>query len=74
MLREHRPDAVIVTSPDATHAGYMVRALDAGYDVITEKPMTTDAAKRSQFSTRSRAAAKKCASRSIIATPRSAAR
>jgi predicted dehydrogenase len=44
MLREHRPDAVIVTSPDATHAGYIVRALDAGYDVITEKPMTTTAA------------------------------
>lgn len=41
MLAETRPDAVIVTSPDATHDGYIVRALDAGCDVITEKPMTT---------------------------------
>ncbi|HWA00275.1 MAG TPA: Gfo/Idh/MocA family oxidoreductase [Caulobacterales bacterium] len=45
MLRTHRPDAVIVTSPDATHVDYIVPALDAGCDVITEKPMTTDAAK-----------------------------
>lgn len=45
MLREHRPDALIVTTPDATHDDYIVRALDAGVDVITEKPMTTDAAK-----------------------------
>lgn len=41
MLAETRPDAVIVTSPDATHDGYIVRALDAGCDAITEKPMTT---------------------------------
>ena len=45
MLRETRPDAVIVTTPDAFHDDYIVRALDAGCDVITEKPMTTTAAK-----------------------------
>jgi predicted dehydrogenase len=45
MLDDHRPDAVIVTVPDAYHVDYIVRALDAGIDVITEKPMTTDAAK-----------------------------
>jgi predicted dehydrogenase len=45
MLREHRPDALIVTTPDATHDDYIVRALDAGINVITEKPMTTDATK-----------------------------
>jgi predicted dehydrogenase len=45
MLREHRPSALIVTTPDATHDDYIVRALDAGIDVITEKPMTTDAVK-----------------------------
>ena len=45
MLRTHRPDAVIVTTPDASHDDYVVRALDAGCDVITEKPMTTDATK-----------------------------
>ncbi len=45
MLAEQKPDAVIVTVPDAYHVDYIVKALDAGCDVITEKPMTTDAAK-----------------------------
>ncbi len=45
MLRAHRPDVVIVTSVDATHHEYIIRAMDAGCDVITEKPMTTDAEK-----------------------------
>jgi len=45
MIRETRPQTVIVTSPDATHNDYIVRALDAGCDVITEKPMTTTAEK-----------------------------
>ncbi len=43
MLRETRPDVVIVTTVDGTHADYIVRALEAGCDVITEKPMTTTA-------------------------------
>lgn len=45
MIRETRPDALIVTPPDAFHNDYIVRALDAGLDVITEKPMTMNAAK-----------------------------
>jgi predicted dehydrogenase len=45
MIREQKPDAVIVTTPDALHDDYVVRALDLGCDVITEKPMTTTAAK-----------------------------
>ncbi|WP_213981843.1 Gfo/Idh/MocA family oxidoreductase [Sphingomonas sp. dw_22] len=45
MLAEQKPDAVIVTVPDAYHVDYIVRALDAGCDVITEKPMTTHADK-----------------------------
>ena len=58
MLRETRPQYVIVTTPDALHDEYIVRALDAGCDVITEKPMTTDAPKRrSASSTPSSAAA-----------------
>ncbi|GAA5200272.1 Gfo/Idh/MocA family protein [Microbacterium jejuense] len=35
-------DRVIVTTPDATHAEFVVRALHAGADVIVEKPLTTD--------------------------------
>jgi predicted dehydrogenase len=45
MLQEQRPDEVFVCSMDSTHHDYIVRALQAGCDVITEKPMTTDAAK-----------------------------
>jgi predicted dehydrogenase len=45
MIRETKPHTVIVTTPDATHDDYIVRALDAGCDVITEKPMTTTAEK-----------------------------
>ncbi|MEV4077392.1 Gfo/Idh/MocA family protein [Nonomuraea fuscirosea] len=36
-------DAVIVTTVDATHATYVCAALDAGRDVIVEKPLTIDA-------------------------------
>ncbi|GAA1305461.1 Gfo/Idh/MocA family oxidoreductase [Saccharothrix xinjiangensis] len=43
LLREQRPDAVIVTSPDATHHHYAVTALRAGCDVVVEKPLTTTA-------------------------------
>jgi predicted dehydrogenase len=43
MLDETAADAVIVTTPDFTHADYIVRALAAGRDVITEKPLTIDA-------------------------------
>lgn len=45
MLREQRPDYVIVTSKDSTHHDYILRSLRAGCDVITEKPMTIDAPK-----------------------------
>jgi predicted dehydrogenase len=45
MLAETKPDHVIVTTVDATHDDYIVRALLAGFDVITEKPMTTTAEK-----------------------------
>jgi predicted dehydrogenase len=43
MLSEQRPDEVFVCTMDSTHADYIVRALEAGCDVVTEKPMTTDA-------------------------------
>jgi len=41
LLREQRPDAVIVTSPDATHHGYASAGLRADRDVVVEKPLTT---------------------------------
>ncbi|QKG20790.1 Gfo/Idh/MocA family oxidoreductase [Actinomadura verrucosospora] len=36
-------DAVVVATVDATHAGYVVAALDAGKDVVVEKPLCTTA-------------------------------
>jgi predicted dehydrogenase len=41
MMSSLKPDCVIVTTPDASHDEYIVRALDAGADCITEKPLTT---------------------------------
>ncbi|MEV7623244.1 Gfo/Idh/MocA family oxidoreductase [Actinoplanes sp. NPDC089786] len=43
MLAEQRADTLVVTSMDREHAGHIVTALEAGCDVLTEKPMTTDA-------------------------------
>jgi predicted dehydrogenase len=40
-IREHAVETVIVTTPDATHADYIVAALEAGADVVVEKPLTT---------------------------------
>lgn len=42
MVAETKPDVVIVTTMDCTHHEYIVRAMELGCDVITEKPMTTD--------------------------------
>ena len=49
MISEIKPDTVIVTSIDRTHHKYICRALELGCDVITEKPMTTDAVKCQQI-------------------------
>ena len=45
MIAETKPDEVIVTSRDCTHSDYIVRAMELGCDVTTEKPMTTDETK-----------------------------
>jgi predicted dehydrogenase len=42
MVRETKPDSVIVTTKDSAHDHYIIRAMELGCDVITEKPMTTD--------------------------------
>ncbi|MCK9252741.1 MAG: Gfo/Idh/MocA family oxidoreductase [Clostridiaceae bacterium] len=45
MLAEVKPDAVIVTTVDRFHHQYIIAALEAGCDAISEKPMTIDADK-----------------------------
>ncbi|HEC41452.1 MAG TPA: Gfo/Idh/MocA family oxidoreductase [Bacteroides sp.] len=42
MIRETRPDLVIVTTKDSTHHEFIIKGLDMGCDVLTEKPLTTD--------------------------------
>ena len=45
MVEDTEPDVVIVTTVDAFHHEYVVRAMELGCDSITEKPMTTDVEK-----------------------------
>jgi predicted dehydrogenase len=45
MIRECSVQTMIVTSIDRTHHEYIIRAMEAGCDVISEKPMTVDADK-----------------------------
>ena len=40
MMKTEKPDAVIVASTDNTHADYVVRSLDYGVEVFSEKPLT----------------------------------
>lgn len=42
MVEETKPDVVIVTTIDAFHHEYIVRAMELGCDAISEKPMTID--------------------------------
>lgn len=43
MITAEHVDTLIVTTPDATHADLVARALRAGADVVVEKPLTTTA-------------------------------
>jgi predicted dehydrogenase len=42
MLDKARPDLLMVTTVDATHSDFIVRALNRGIEVMTEKPMVID--------------------------------
>jgi predicted dehydrogenase len=42
MLDKAKPELVLVTTRDSFHSQYIVRALDRGMDVMTEKPMVID--------------------------------
>ncbi len=42
MIEKETPDLIMVTTTDATHHEYIIKSLEAGIDVLTEKPMTTD--------------------------------
>lgn len=42
MMKETKPDLLIVTTVDATHHEFIIRGMELGADIITEKPLTTD--------------------------------
>src|SRR5690606_39091244 len=42
MLLDQKPDLVIVCTKDSNHDEFIVKGLDFGCDVLTEKPLTTD--------------------------------
>jgi predicted dehydrogenase len=41
MLAENKPDVVIIATPPASHASICLRAIDAGLDIICEKPFVS---------------------------------
>lgn len=49
MLSETKPELLIVTTMDSTHHEFIIRALDFGCDVLTEKPLTTNENKCQQI-------------------------
>lgn len=49
MILNEKPDCIIVTSIDRTHHSYIIRAMELGCDVITEKPMTMNEEKAQQI-------------------------
>jgi predicted dehydrogenase len=42
MLRETKPEKLLVMTVDGVHHEHIIKGLEAGADVITEKPMTID--------------------------------
>ena len=54
-VREDGIDAVAIMSPNETHYPYCVAALDAGLDVICDKPVSTTAAEARDLAVRAQA-------------------
>lgn len=42
MIKNEKPNTVIVTTKDCMHAHYIAQAMELGCDVVSEKPLTTD--------------------------------
>lgn len=45
MVKQSKPDLIIVTTKDSTHHEFIIKGLEMGCDVLTEKPLTTDEVK-----------------------------
>ena len=49
MMKETKPDILIVTTVDGTHHEFIVKGMEYGADIVTEKPMTIDEKKCQQI-------------------------
>jgi len=56
MIEAHRPDVLFVATPDHLHTQPIMDALDAGCDVITEKPLCLTVAEVDRIVAKARAA------------------
>ncbi len=45
MMKQTKPDVLIVTTMCSTHNEFIIKGMEMGADIITEKPMTTDEVK-----------------------------
>ncbi|MCH5685744.1 Gfo/Idh/MocA family oxidoreductase [Niabella sp. W65] len=59
MIKEQKPDLIIVTTKDSVHHEYIIKGLKYGCDVLTEKPLTIDEDKCRQILEAERASNKK---------------
>lgn len=60
MMKETRPELLIVTTVDSTHHEFIVKGMEYGVDVLTEKPMTTDETKIQAILDAEKRTGKKC--------------
>lgn len=49
MVKKTKPDLIIVTTKDSTHHEFIIKGLQMGCDVLTEKPLTIDEIKCQQI-------------------------
>ncbi|MCB2377357.1 Gfo/Idh/MocA family oxidoreductase [Hymenobacter sp. BT635] len=42
MMKQTKPELLIVTTVDSTHDEFIIKGMEYGADIVTEKPMTTD--------------------------------
>jgi predicted dehydrogenase len=45
MMRETKPEILMVMTVDNTHHEFIIKGMEMGADIITEKPLTTDETK-----------------------------
>lgn len=60
MMKDAKPELLIVTTVDNTHDQFIIRGMELGSDIIVEKPMTTDEKKIQAIIDAERKTGKKC--------------